>query len=64
VNVNVLECSLVSNKNLSEILPCSGLGTGPDKVDQKGLKVLMTSLTKKQKTKNFFIANSKTCQVF
>ena len=29
-----------SNKNLSEILPSSGLGLGPDEVGQKGLKRL------------------------
>jgi len=33
-----LDFSLVSNKNLSEILPSSGLGLGPDKVGQKDLK--------------------------
>jgi len=31
---------LVSNKNLSKILPSSGLGLGSDEVDQKGLKLL------------------------
>jgi len=32
--------SLVSNKNLSEILPSSSLGLRPDEVGQKGLKQL------------------------
>jgi len=31
---------LVSNENLSKILPSSGLGPGLDKVGQKGLKLL------------------------
>jgi len=40
---------------LSKILPSSGLGSGPDEVGQKGLKVLyLWCHTKKQ--------NSKTCQ--
>ena len=30
----------VSNKNFSEILPSNGLGLGPSKVGQGGLKVL------------------------
>jgi len=34
------DCSLVSNKNLSEMLPSSGMGLGPDEVGQKGLKQL------------------------
>ena len=32
--------SLVSDKNLSEILPSSGLGLEPDEVSQKDLKQL------------------------
>jgi len=32
--------SLVCNKNFSEILPSNGLGSGPGKVGQGGLKVL------------------------
>jgi len=32
--------SLVSNKNLSEILPSSGFSQGTDEVGQKGLKLL------------------------
>jgi len=35
-----LDCSLVSNKNFSEILPSNGLGPGPGEVGQGGLKVL------------------------
>ena len=34
------DCSLVSNKNFSEILPSNGLGPGAGEVDQDGLKVL------------------------
>jgi len=34
------DCSLVSNKNFSEILPSCGLGLGPGKVGQGDLKVL------------------------
>ena len=34
------DCSLVSNKNFSEILPSNGLGPGPGEVSQVGLKVL------------------------
>jgi len=42
------DCSLVSNKNFSEILPSNGLGPGPGEVGQGGPKVLplITSLTK------------------
>jgi len=35
-----LDFSLVSNKNLSEKLPSSSLGPGPDEVGQKDLKQL------------------------
>ena len=35
-----LDLSLVSNKNLSEMLPSSSLGLGPDEVGQNGLKQL------------------------
>jgi len=35
-----LDFSLVPNKNLSKILPSSGLGPWPDEVGQKGLKLL------------------------
>ena len=35
-----LDCSLVSNKNFSEILPSNGWCPGPGKVGQGGLKVL------------------------
>jgi len=34
------DCSLVSNKNCSEILPSSSLGLGPDEVGQNGPKQL------------------------
>jgi len=33
------DCSLVSSKNFSEILPPNGWRPGPGKVDQGGLKV-------------------------
>jgi len=33
------DCSLVSNKNFSEILPSNGWRPGPGKVGQGGLKV-------------------------
>jgi len=50
--------SLVSNKNLSEILPSSGLGLGPDKVGQKDLKQLHlrchSQKNETQNQKNFF----------
>jgi len=32
-----MDCSLVSNKNLREILPFNGLGPGPGEVGQGGL---------------------------
>jgi len=35
-----LDCSLVSDKNFSEILPPNGWRPGPGKVVQGGLKVL------------------------
>jgi len=35
-----LDFTLVSNKNVSEILPSSGLGPGPDVVAKKHLKLL------------------------
>jgi len=53
--------SLVSNKNLSKILPSRGFGLGPDEVGHKG------SLNKKPETKIknfFFIADMKTCRIF
>ena len=34
-----LDFSLVSSKNLSKILPSSGLGLEPDKVGHEGLRV-------------------------
>jgi len=51
---------------LSKILPSSGLGPGLDKVGQRGQKYSTYDIShKKNKTQNFFfIADSKTCQVF
>jgi len=53
---------------LSEILPSSGSGLGPDDVGQKGLKQLHLWCHSQKKTikkQNFlFIADLKTCQVF
>jgi len=34
-----LDCTLVSNQNFSKIIPSIGLGPGPGKVGQGGLKV-------------------------
>jgi len=47
-----MDSSLVSNKNVSEIFPSSGLGPGPN-LSQTGQKPtpLMTSLTKTRNTK-------------
>jgi len=63
-----LDCSPVSNKNFSEILPSNGLGPGPGEVGQGSLKVSTYDITHKKsatpKQKFFFIANYKTCQVF
>jgi len=49
------DCSLVSSKHLSEVLPPNGWRPGPGKVGQGGLK-LMTSLTKNPQppSKKFF----------
>jgi len=62
------DCSLLSSKNFSEILPPNGWRLGPSKVGQGGLNVLhfMTSLTKKTATasKEFFSSAYKTCHVF
>ena len=58
------DCSLVSNKNIIEILPSNSLGSGPGW--PKSLP-LMTSLTQNPNTptKNFFSSSKyKTCQVF
>jgi len=58
-----LDSSLVSNKNLSEILRSCGLTPGPGNLSQSGQKptTLMMSLTKRTKPKNnYFIGNSKT----
>jgi len=48
-----LDFSLVSNKNLSEILPSSGLSRGPDEVAYKYFTYDITY--KKPKTKKIFI---------
>jgi len=43
-----LDCSLVSNKNFSEILPSNGLNPGPGEMGQGGLKVFyLLRLSKK-----------------
>jgi len=50
---------------LSKILPSSGLGPGLDKVGQRGQKYSTYDIShKKTKPQIFFIADSKTCQVF
>jgi len=60
--------SLAFDKNLSEILPSSSLGLGPDEVGQKGLKQLhLRDYSQKiwnPKPKFFFIADAKACQIF
>ena len=63
------DCSVVSNKNFSGILPSSGLGLGSDEVGQKCLKQVQL-LRHSQKTRNpkpknfFFIADAKICRIF
>jgi len=47
-----LDSSLVANKNLSEMLPSSSLGVGPDEVGQKGVMLLHSQ--KIQKPNYFF----------
>jgi len=64
-----LDCSLVSNKNFSEILPPNGWRPGPGKVGQGGLKVhhlrRHSQKTSFPQAKNFFpSADWKTCHVF
>jgi len=61
-----LDFGLVSNKNLSEILPSSGLSLGFNEVGQKGLKLLHLQhhSQKVQNQKNFFHCRLKTCQIF
>ena len=59
------DLSLVSNKNLSEILPSSGLGL--DEVGQKGLNLLHLCHSQKNDTQNqkiFFHCRCKDLQVF
>ena len=54
--------SLVSNKNISKILPSGGLGPGPGEVGQNSLKVLHLWRhwqNLKPKTKNFFPLQSR-----
>jgi len=63
------DCSLVSNKNFSEILPLNGWHPGPGKVGQGGLKVLYlwshSQKIRNPQPKNFFSsADYKTCRVF
>jgi len=62
------ECSLVSSKNLSEILPSSGLSPQPGEVGQGGLKVLHlwrhSQKTRNPQPKIFFNADAKTCRIF
>ena len=50
------DCSLVSYENFSKTLPSNGLGPGPGKVGQGGLKVLhlWRHSQKIPKQKNFF----------
>jgi len=52
------DCSLVSYKNFSEILPSNGLGPGPGEVGQGGLKASTYDVTHKKSTppnqKTFF----------
>jgi len=54
-----LDFSLVSNKNFSEKLPSNGLGPGPGKMGQVGLKVLQFwhHSQKKQNQQFFFHCN-------
>jgi len=64
-----LDFSLLSNKNLSEILPSSGLGSGPNEVDSKDRKLVhlwrhSQKIWKPKPNKCLFIADSKTCRVF
>jgi len=53
-----LDVNLVSNKNLIEKIPSSGLGLGPDEMGQKGLKQLHlrrhSQKNETQNQKNFF----------
>jgi len=53
-----LDCSLVSSKNISKILPPNGLGAEPGKVGQGGLKDLYLwrhlQTTRSPQAKNFF----------
>ena len=64
------DCSLDSNRNLSEKLPSNGLGPGPGEVGQDGLKVLhlwchSQKICNPQPKKNFFfVTNYKTSLVF
>jgi len=52
------DCSLVSRKNFSKILPPNGWRPGPGKVGQGGLKVLHlwrhSQKTRNPQAKNFF----------
>ena len=57
-----LDFTLVSDKNLSEILPSSGLGPGPDELGKKHLKLLhlWRHSQEVQNQKFFFIADLRT----
>ena len=63
-----LDCSLVSNKNFSKILPSNGWRPGPDEVWQGGLKALhLWRHSQKIRTltqKIFSSADYKICRVF
>jgi len=64
-----LNCSLVSSKNFSKILPPNGWHPGPGKVGQGGLKALHllhhSQKTRNSQAKNFFSsADQKTSRVF
>jgi len=48
------DCSLVSNKNFSEILPSSGLGPGPGEVRPKVLQLWCHSQTIRTPHHKFF----------
>ena len=65
---NDSDCSLVSNKNFSEILPPNSWRPGPGKVGQGGLKVLHLrrhlQKIRNPQPKNFYSsADLKTCRV-
>jgi len=63
-SIKDLDFRLVFNKNLSEILQSSSLGSGPDEVGQKKYSTYDVTHKKSKTKKHFFIADSKTWQVF